>query len=239
MKLTGVYLSDNLSYSGRLLKGDIMRLPSTQTNRADFYMPVQPSPSRKNNVFLRNLFTALTFGFTGLYIAHRNDLFNPIRREAKRIIKSDDFINKIRTFVDGALNPQSYKDAARRSLEILSENKSRGEEFMNEAKKILASDKDFSVILTEVSKKFAADLMTRAYLNRKGTGSGYFPADNYVIVDLAVNYKPIKELKAYIKVNNLFDKFYAEHSAVSSYMPPGSWYTMPGRSIVAGIEYSF
>ena len=89
------------------------------------------------------------------------------------------------------------------------------------------------------SKKFDADLMARAYLDRKGTGSGYFPADNYVIVDLSVNYRPIKELKAYIKVNNLFDKFYAEHSAVSSYMPPGSWYTMPGRSIVGGIEYSF
>ena len=81
--------------------------------------------------------------------------------------------------------------------------------------------------------------MARAYLDRKGTGSGYFPADNYVIVDLSFNYRPIKELKAYLKVNNLFDKFYAEHSAVSSYMPPGSWYTMPGRSIVAGIEYSF
>ena len=36
---------------------------------------------------------------------------------------------------------------------------------------------------------------------------------NYVVTDLAVNYKPIKELKAYIKVNNLFDKFYTECSA--------------------------
>ncbi len=90
------------------------------------------------------------------------------------------------------------------------------------------------------SKKFDADLMARAALNRKGKGEGFFPAENYVIVDLAVNYKPIKELKAYIKVNNLFDKFYAEHSAVGGWgVPENAWYAMPGRSIVGGIEYSF
>lgn len=90
------------------------------------------------------------------------------------------------------------------------------------------------------SKKFDADLMARAALNRKGKSEGFFPAENYVIVDLAVNYKPIKELKAYVKVNNLFDKFYAEHSAVGSWgVPDNAWYTMPGRSIVGGIEYSF
>ena len=88
------------------------------------------------------------------------------------------------------------------------------------------------------SRKFEADLMARAALNRKGRGEGFFPANDYVIVDLAVNYKPIKELKTFIKVNNLFDKFYAEHSAVTGYSPR-AWYTMPGRSIVAGVEYSF
>ena len=157
MKLTGVYLADNLSYSGRLLKGDIMRLPSAQTNKADFYMPVKPSPSRKRTVFLRNLFTALTFGFTGLYIAHRNDLFNPIRREAKRLIKSDTFISKIKTFVDSSLNPQTYREATKKSLEMLAGNKSRGEEFVSEAKRILASDKDFADVLKEATKKFADD----------------------------------------------------------------------------------
>ena len=92
------------------------------------------------------------------------------------------------------------------------------------------------------SKKFDVDLMARACLDRNSTIPGFFPSKNYVVTDLAVNYKPIKELKAYIKVNNLFDKFYTECSAVESYDPVGTagrWYTMPGRSIVAGIEYSF
>ena len=89
------------------------------------------------------------------------------------------------------------------------------------------------------SKKFDADLMARASLDRNSPVKGFFPSKNYVVVDLAVNYKPIKELKAYIKINNLFDKFYAENSAVGAWTPPGSWYTMPGRSIVGGIEYSF
>lgn len=95
-----------------------------------------------------------------------------------------------------------------------------------------------NMALSYNSSKFDADLMARAAIDRKGSGAGYFPAENYVIVDLAVNYKPIKELKAYIKVNNLFDKFYAEQSAVNAWMPD-AWYTMPGRSIVGGIEYSF
>jgi vitamin B12 transporter len=92
------------------------------------------------------------------------------------------------------------------------------------------------------SKKFDVDLMARACLDRNSTIPGFFPSKNYVVTDLAVNYKPIKELKAYIKVNNLFDKFYTECSAVESYDPVGTagrWYTMPGRSIVAGVEYSF
>ena len=87
------------------------------------------------------------------------------------------------------------------------------------------------------SRKFDVDLMARASLDRNSPITGYFPSKNYVVMDLAVNYKPIKELKAYIKVNNLFDKFYAEVSAVD--MGPEKWYTMPGRSIIAGVEYSF
>ena len=96
-----------------------------------------------------------------------------------------------------------------------------------------------NMALSYNSRKFDADLTARASLDRKSTIPGRFPSKDYVIVDLAINYRPVKELKAYIKCNNLFDKFYAESSAVNSYMPPGSWYTMPGRSIVAGVEYSF
>ena len=157
MKLTGVYLADNLSYGDRLLKGDIMRLPSPQTNKADFYMSVKPSPKRQRNAFWRNLFTAMTFGLTGLYIAHRNNLFNPIRREAKRIIKSDDFISKIKAFVDSSLGADTYKRAAKKSLEILSENKSRGEEFMTEAKRILNDNNSFTDIFKTVSTRLVDD----------------------------------------------------------------------------------
>ena len=95
-----------------------------------------------------------------------------------------------------------------------------------------------NLALSYNSKKFDADLMARASLDRKGYNSGLFPNKNYVLVDLAVNYKPIKELKAYIKVNNLFNQYYAEYSNVA-YSGPGDWYSMPGRSIVAGVEYSF
>ena len=95
-----------------------------------------------------------------------------------------------------------------------------------------------NMALSYSSRKFDADLLARAALDRNSPVPGKFPSKNYVIVDLSVNYRPIKELKTYIKINNLFDKFYAEHSAVQGYNPE-AWYTMPGRSIVAGVEYSF
>ena len=66
-----------------------------------------------------------------------------------------------------------------------------------------------------------------------------FPCDNYWVVDLGVNYKPDKNHKIYFKVNNLFDKFYANESAVYQGGAPGEYYAMPGRAFFVGMEYSF
>lgn len=61
---------------------------------------------------------------------------------------------------------------------------------------------------------------------------------DYTVVDLSVNYKPQDNLKAYFKVNNLFDTMYAERTN-ALYGSPDTWYGMPGRSFVVGMEYSF
>ncbi len=66
-----------------------------------------------------------------------------------------------------------------------------------------------------------------------------WPADDYAVVNLSVNYKPTKEWKLYAKVDNLFDKLYAEHTNVIHGGQPDSWYSMPGRSIIVGAEFSF
>lgn len=156
MKLGGIGSTTNLSYSGRLLKEDIVRLPSEETNKADFYIPTNTTP-KKRSVFWRNFFTALTFGLTGLYIAHRNNIFNPARKQAKKIVKSQEMIDKVKSFVESAINPETYKKASRRTLEILSGDKSRGDGFMSEAKTIMGSETSMEKLFQEVSKKLADD----------------------------------------------------------------------------------
>lgn len=157
MKLGGICRITNLSYSGRLLKEDIVRLPSMETNKADFYETASLTPPKKRSVFWRNFFTALTFGVTGLYIAHRNNLFNPARKQAKKIVKSDEMIRQVRDFVETAINPETYKKASRKTLELLSGDKSRGEGFVSEAKTILENDASMEKLFAEVSKKLADD----------------------------------------------------------------------------------
>jgi len=88
--------------------------------------------------------------------------------------------------------------------------------------------------------KFDVGVQGRASIDRKGDESiaDFFPCDSYWIWDLAVNYQVNKEAKAFVKVNNIFDKFYAEASAVTS-STSGAWYTMPGRNFIVGMEYVF
>lgn len=88
-------------------------------------------------------------------------------------------------------------------------------------------------------KKWDVGLMGRAAIDRGETAiSGKFPANNYWIFDLGVNYRATENIKPFLKINNLFDKFYAEHSAVSA-TGDERWYTMPGRSFLVGMEYTF
>ena len=66
-----------------------------------------------------------------------------------------------------------------------------------------------------------------------------WPADNYGVFNLSVNYAPTKNITFYTKVDNIFDKLYAEHTNVIHGGNPGDWYAMPGRSIVVGMQYKF
>ena len=87
--------------------------------------------------------------------------------------------------------------------------------------------------------KWDVGLMGRAAIDRGQTAiDGKFPSNNYWIFDLGINYHATKNIKPFLKINNLFNKFYAEHSAVSA-TGDERWYTMPGRSILAGMEYTF
>ncbi len=88
--------------------------------------------------------------------------------------------------------------------------------------------------------KFNANLTAKGTIDKPGYESvkNNFPCDSYWVVDLGMNYKPTENYKFYLKVNNLFDKFYANESAVNWGFPEG-WWGMPGRAFFVGMEYSF
>jgi vitamin B12 transporter len=71
--------------------------------------------------------------------------------------------------------------------------------------------------------------------------AGFFPETTYWIWDAAANYKVAKNAKVFVKVNNIFDKFYAEESNARTNWSgvPGEWWTCPGRNFQAGIQYQF
>lgn len=67
-----------------------------------------------------------------------------------------------------------------------------------------------------------------------------WPADNYGVYNLSVNYAPTKNLNFYCKVDNIFDKLYAEHTnVIHQGGQPGTWYSMPGRSFIVGMQLKF
>ena len=88
------------------------------------------------------------------------------------------------------------------------------------------------------NRAFDASLIARGIVGRPGPVRGAFPTDNYWVVDLAMNYQIADATKVYLKANNIFNQFYAEHSNVK-WGGPGEWWTAPGRNFMIGVEQSF
>lgn len=88
------------------------------------------------------------------------------------------------------------------------------------------------------NRDFDSSLLARGMIGRPGPVNGAFPIDNYWVVDLAMNYQIADATKIYLKANNIFNQFYAEHSNVK-WGGSGQWWTAPGRNFMIGIEQSF
>lgn len=95
--------------------------------------------------------------------------------------------------------------------------------------------------------KVGLSLVGRGVVDRPGPETpdavdNFFPVNTYWVWDMAFNYQANQNVKAFIKVNNLFDKFYAEHSNARynwSSTPDEEWWSAPGRNVVFGVEYTF
>lgn len=57
--------------------------------------------------------------------------------------------------------------------------------------------------------------------------------------NLAFNYKPIKGMNLFLKVNNLFDRMYTDMTYDMRNPGGAGWYSQPGRNFIAGVEYTF
>ena len=99
------------------------------------------------------------------------------------------------------------------------------------------------------NKGFDAGLTGRGIIKRPGYYSPAgkaFPSDSYWVWDLNMSYKVKNNIKVYANVYNLFDQNYAENSdvywAAFGWGSLGSgykWWPMPGRTFLAGVEYTF
>ena len=94
------------------------------------------------------------------------------------------------------------------------------------------------------NRDFDSSLLVRGVVGRYGPSDAigdFYPATNYWVVDLAMNYQVADTTKVYLKVNNLFNQFYAEQSnaRASWYGSAGQWWTAPGRNFMIGVEQSF
>ena len=99
------------------------------------------------------------------------------------------------------------------------------------------------------NKDFNAGLTGRGIIKRPGpysTAGKNFPSDSFWVWDLNMDYKIKKNIKIYANVYNLFDQNYAENTDVYwSSFGYGSlgegykWWPMPGRTFLAGVEFTF
>lgn len=77
--------------------------------------------------------------------------------------------------------------------------------------------------------------------DKRGVKDGVkgWPCDKYGVYNLALNYTADKQTKFYLKVDNIFNKLWAEHTDVIWGGGADSWYAMPGRSFMIGMQYTF
>lgn len=75
--------------------------------------------------------------------------------------------------------------------------------------------------------------------SRAKQGVKGWPSDKYAVCNLSLNYRANAETEFYLKVDNIFNKLWAEHTDVIHGGDPDSWYAMPGRALTLGMKMRF
>ena len=91
--------------------------------------------------------------------------------------------------------------------------------------------------------KFNGSLNIKGIVDRPGSKSNEAQVlDTYKSIwtaNLALNYKPVKGMNVFFKLNNIFDRMYTDMTYDMRNPGGDGWYSQPGRNFVAGVEYTF
>lgn len=59
------------------------------------------------------------------------------------------------------------------------------------------------------------------------------------LLNVAMNYRPTREMNIFLRVNNIFDRMYTDMTYDMRYPGGANWYSQPGRNFQIGMEYTF
>ncbi len=97
----------------------------------------------------------------------------------------------------------------------------------------------WNIGLTYEKDRFDMQLNGRGVIDREGRKGKNIAGEftSFWVWDAALNYQFEDHAKAFIRVNNIFDKFYTDQCYDMD--PDGSWYSAPGRNFQVGVQYTF
>lgn len=95
----------------------------------------------------------------------------------------------------------------------------------------------YNLGLNYLQDKYDLSLQSRGIIEREGRKADKNKqATSYWVWDASFNYKASDTITAFVKVDNIFNRYYTEQSYN---LDPAKWYSAPGRNYQIGINYAF
>ena len=161
MSIQQVTLNNEPLKYKRLLAVDIVRIPNNNKHMPDIYYGKTKAEIKrlKKKSLLQKIFTVATFGIAGLYMAHKNDCFKPIKKEVKNLLKDTGIQNKVKQFIEGANPLEHYSDFVKKYLTKLSTSNKASDAVKSEASKILQTEDLLTVLINKITNKAKGEVV--------------------------------------------------------------------------------
>ena len=197
--------SYNINSYSRLSMEDITRLPLSAVSEKKSSSINNNNNNNINTAKFAKIFTVTISALLGLYIAHRNNLFSPIMKESKKILKTPDTFEKINKYVTDNFNFEACAKVAKTFLNNFDPSQPAA---LSEQAKLLAAD---NAKFNTLAKKVFSELTDDKNAERFKRGicvdmmDLYLPKIMKKLQKLKSNKQPYKNLQPEI-VSDLFKK---------------------------------